>query len=234
VTAAPYRQPSFARRLREHAHEEGAARVAARMGRWALGAAIPRGGSFTFADERYELLRRVYGLTWMTERAVEVPVARRVVERHREERILEVGNVLSHYMPAEHEVVDKYERAAGVRNVDVLELAPEPGYDLVVSVSTLEHVGRDEQPREPERAAAALEHLRRLLRPGGKLFATVPAGYNPALDDAVARGEHEVRAMRRDPWREVEPAEALSCPYDFLVYRAEAVLFVTADALRSA
>jgi SAM-dependent methyltransferase len=168
----------------------------------------------------------------VTERAVEVPVAQRLVERHRGERILEVGNVLSHYGPVGHEVVDKYERAPEVRNADVLDLPAAPAYDLIVSVSTLEHVGRDEEPHEPERAVRAFEHLRGLLRPGGTLFATVPVGYNAALDRALAGGGHGVRALRRGPWREVDPAEALECAYDFLVYRAEAVLFVTADSLR--
>jgi len=233
VSVEPYQQPSFASRLREHARREGRTRVAARMARWGLDALVPRGGAFTYDGERYALLRRLYGLTWTTERAVEVPVAQRLLERHRAERILEVGNVLSHYMPVEHEVVDKYEHAAGVRNLDVLDLEPEPDYGLILSVSTLEHVGRDEKPRDPERAVAAFEHLRRLLRPGGMLFATVPAGYNPALDAGLARGGHRLRALRRDPWREVDPAEALACPYDFLVYRADAVLFVTADAVRS-
>ena len=232
MSSEPYAQPSFARRLREHARSEGVARVAGGMARWAADVAIPRGGAFTLGGESYRLLRSRYGLTWVTERAVEVPVAARVVERHRGERVLEVGNVLSHYMAVAHEVVDKYESAPGVRNVDVLDLPPEPAYDLIVSVSTLEHVGRDERPRQPERAADALEHLRRLLRPGGELFATVPTGYNRDLDSALAGGPYALRAMSRGPWREVDPAEALECPYDFLTYRAGAVLFVTADSVR--
>ena len=227
-----YAQPSFGQRLREHARSEGFGRVAARMARWATDVALPRGGEFTLGGESYRLLLRRNGLTWVTERAVEVPVAARVLERHTGARVLEVGNVLSQYMPVAHEVVDKYERGSGVRNVDVLDLPLEPAYDLIVSVSTLEHVGRDERPREPERGARALEHLRGMLRPGGELFATVPAGYNPDLDAALWNGPHGLRAMRRGPWREVEPAEALECPYDFLTYRAGAVLFVTADSVR--
>ncbi len=232
MSPEPYAQPSFGRRLREHARSDGIAHVAGRMARWAADVAVPRGGGFTLGGESYRLLRRRYGLTWVTERAVEVPVAARVVERHRGERVLEVGNVLSHYTAVGHEVVDKYEPGPGVRNVDVLELPAEPAFDLIVSVSTLEHVGRDERPRRPERAAQALEHLRRLLRPGGELFATVPAGYNPDLDAALVGGPYSLRAMRRAPWREVDPAEALESPYDFLTYRAGAVLFVTADSVR--
>ena len=86
---------------------------------------------------------------------------------------------------------------------------------------------------EPDRAVQALEHLRRLLRPGGELFATVPAGYNRDARRQRSRdGPYALRAMRRAPWREVDPAEALECPYDFLIYRAGAVLYVTADSVR--
>jgi SAM-dependent methyltransferase len=230
----PYAQPGFGRRLRDHAREEGVARVVRRMARWGAAVAVPRGGEFVLGGEAYPLLRHPHGLTWVTERAVEVPPAQRLLERHRGERVLEVGNVLSHYMPVEHEVVDKYERAPGVRNVDVLDLPREAAYDLVIAISTLEHVGRDETPREPGRAVRALEHLRGMLRPGGTLFATVPVGYNPELDAALAAGSYAMRAMRRSPWREVDPAEALECSYDFLVYSASAVLFVMADSLRSA
>lgn len=228
----PYAQPTFPQRLRAHAREEGAARVAGRMARWAGSAAVPRGGPFTLAGEEYRLLRKLYGLTWITERAVEVPVAQRVLERHRGRRVLEVGNVLSHYGPVTHDVVDKYEQGAGVTNIDVLDLPPEPLYDLILTVSTLEHVGRDEEPRDPAAALRALRHLRSLLAPGGTLFATIPAGYNPDLDAALA-SEPGLRlsAMKRGPWREVEPSEAFESPYDFLVYSARAVLFAKAEVV---
>jgi SAM-dependent methyltransferase len=228
----PYAQPAFAARLREHAREHGALDTARRMGRWAAGLALPRGGEFSLDGETYPLFHSLHGRTWTTERAVEVPVARRVLSQHAGGRVLEVGNVLSHYGPVEHEVVDKYERGEGVANVDVLDLPPRPEYDLVLTISTLEHVGRDELPRDPARAVAALEHLRRLLRPGGVLFATVPVGYNPELDRALAAGPYELRALRARPWREVDPAEAFQCAYDFLVYSATAVVFARAESLR--
>ena len=225
----PYAQPTFLQRLRAHAREEGAASVARRMGAWTGSLVRARGGSFELGGERYPLLRRLYGLTWITERAVEIPVAQRVLAEFAGKRVLEVGNVMSHYGAVSHEVVDKYERAPGVRNADVLDL--EGSYDLVLSISTLEHVGRDEEPRDPARAVAALEHLRALVAPGGLLFATVPVGYNPELDRALASGDYELAAMRRRPWREVPPAEAFECPYDFLVYSASAVVFVRAQSL---
>lgn len=58
-------------------------------------------------------------------------------------------------------------------------------YDWIVSISTMEHVGHDEEPKDPGAAARAIHHLRSLLASGGEMLVTVPGGYNPALDRAL-------------------------------------------------
>lgn len=227
-------------RLRQAAAEEGLLRATARLsgwgGRYAAGRVRAPRGTFTLAGRSYPYLAHPHNFTWMHERAVEVPVARGLVEEAGG-RVLEVGHVLGHYGLTGHEVVDKYERAPGVRNVDVLELEAASPYDLIVSVSTLEHVGVDDEPRDPARAVAAVARLLGMLAPGGRLFATVPAGYNPALDAALADGSlpfDDVRAMARAGsgmrWRECAPGAALEQPYDRLLFRARAVLLCTSNA----
>ena len=99
---------------------------------------------------------------------MEVPVAQAFVDRHPPDRVLEVGNVLSHYRPQQHVVVDKYEQAAGVLNRDVIDLSDLGDFDLIVAVSTLEHVGLDEEPPDP--GQARVRRRRRCepcLRPAG-------------------------------------------------------------------
>jgi SAM-dependent methyltransferase len=188
-------------------------------------------GDFELDGHRYLYLYNRHKFTWLTERAVEVPVAQALVDQHAPDRVLEIGNVLSHYRPQQHLVVDKYEHAPGVVNRDVLEVEGLGEFDLIIAVSTLEHVGWDESPRDPAKAARAVAALRSLLAPGGRLAITVPIGYNAAFDSALRSGEvplDRAVALRRaggTRWREVAPAAVWSAPYDFLLYRARGVLF---------
>ena len=116
-------------------------------------------------------------------------------------------------------------------NRDVLDLGGLDRFDLIVAISTLEHVGWDESPRDPAKAKRAIDVLQSLLAPGGLLAITVPVGYNPAFDAALSSGDvplDRAVALRRaggTRWREVTPAAVWSVPYDFLLYRARAVLF---------
>jgi SAM-dependent methyltransferase len=188
-------------------------------------------GRFSFGGEEYAYLYHPYKFTWLTERAVEVPIVRAIVDRRGAGRLLEIGNVLSHYGEGHHVVVDKYERAPGVLNRDVLELADLGRFELIVAISTLEHVGWDEEPRDPEKAVKAVDGLRALLAPGGRLVVTVPVGYHPGLDAALRNRilrPTRLRALRRERlgphWREVAPDTVWSVPYDFLLYSARAVV----------
>jgi SAM-dependent methyltransferase len=188
-------------------------------------------GRFSFGGEEYPYLYHRHKFTWLTERAVEVPIAQALVDRQRGDRILEVGNVLSHYRDQDHVVVDKYERAWGVLNRDVLDLGDLGAFDLVVAISTLEHVGRDEEPRDPDKAVEAIRALEQLLAPGGRLVLTVPVGYHERLDAALSDGTvatARLRALRRERlgpyWREVPPGTVWETPYDFLLYSARAVV----------
>jgi SAM-dependent methyltransferase len=238
VSEAGYTPQSLPARTRRALAARGLRAVAGDLARWGADAAVGlpwtlagAHGGFELAGERYPYLAHRYKLTWLTERAVEVPVVQAVVDRHAADRVLEVGNVLSHYRSQRHLVVDKYERAPGVINRDVLELDALGRFELIVAVSTLEHVGWDEQPRDPGKAIRSVAALRSLLDPGGLLVITVPVGYNPPFDAALRAGEVPLRgaaALRRvsgTRWREVGVADVWSAPYDFLLYRARGVLF---------
>lgn len=172
-----------------------------------------------------------YHYTWLNERAVEVALTLDLLERHAGAEVLEIGNVLGHYSNVAHTVVDKYERAPGVLNADVATLDLGRTFDLVLAVSTLEHVGLDEDVLDAAKPARAIERLRAHLKPGGLLWVTHPVGYNLALDQQLRSGElgfTRLRALLREPtrnvWREVPVEQVWETPYDRLLYTAHAVV----------
>ncbi len=233
-----YRPQALSDRMREAASTRGRLPVAADLARYGAGllGGLPwslrgRRGRFRLDGKQYPYLFHRYKATWLTERAVEVPVVQRMVDRA-PGRVLEVGNVLSHYRAQSHLVVDKYEQAPGILSRDVLDLADLGHFELVVAISTLEHVGWDEEPRRPEAAVEAVGALRERLAPGGRLVLTHPVGYNTHLDDAMRSGAVPMeriatmrRVGRRTRWEQVPPEEAWRAPYDVLLYSARAVVF---------
>lgn len=100
-------------------------------------------------------LFHIYNNSWLNERTVEVPLIwQSVVDTsvaNPRARILEIGNVLSHYFDIQHDVLDKYEIAPKVVNEDAVSFHPSGKYDLIVSISTIEHIGFDEPEKETRR-----------------------------------------------------------------------------------
>lgn len=230
-------------RIASFSRERGVVEVLGACGRW--GWQWFRGrpgtrrdhGAFVWEGRSVPYFAHDYHYTWLNERAVEVPLALEVLERYRGEDVLEVGNVLGHYAPVAHMVVDKYERAPGVLNTDVADLDLGRTFDAVLAVSTLEHVGLDENVLDEAKPARAVERLRAHLAPGGLLWITHPVGYNLALDEQLrsgALGFTRLRALRRhdlhNTWREVPLEEAWGTPYDRLLYTAHAVVVAELDA----
>jgi len=143
---------------------------------------------FVFDGDAYRYFAHPYNATWTNERSVEIPIARRFLSR-RSGTGLEVGNVLAHYGDVHHAVIDKYERSDAVLRVDVVDYRPPEALDYIVAVSTLEHVGWDETPRDRDKAVRALAHLRSLLASDGRLLVTCPVGHNPGLDEYIFSGD---------------------------------------------
>lgn len=160
---------------------------------------------FTFQGRRFEYFLHSYNATWRNERSLEIPLARDMLEKYDPADVLEVGNVLSHYFRARHTILDKYERRKGVLTMDVVEYTPSKRYSLILSISTIEHVGWDETPRQPGKHREAVARLRELLAPGGVLMVTVPLGYNADLDrdlEARSLGFREYIFFKRTSYRE--------------------------------
>lgn len=149
-------------------------------------ALMPR-RSFKFQGKTYPYF--IVSKNWNTERIIEIPVVYDFLRNVKEKRILEIGNVLSHYLPCKHVVVDKYEKSRGVINQDIIDFKPKQKFDLIVSISTLEHVGWDERLREPEKVLKAIKAIKQnCLAKNGIFVITWPLGYNLFLDKAFKEG----------------------------------------------
>jgi SAM-dependent methyltransferase len=177
--------------------------------------------SFLFQGREYRYFCHRYQATWRNERAVEIPIVWDIIKQSEGKTILEIGNVLSHYFTISHDVVDKYEKAKGVINQDVVDFHTGKKYDLVISISTLEHVGWDEEPRESTKALRALQHIKEALNPQGKIVVTFPIGYNSELDVLLKRGLLEFtnqyylkRVSRDNQWVEATWEDVWNTEYD--------------------
>lgn len=137
---------------------------------------------FTYQGRTFDRYDHLYNSTYLNSRGVEIPVASDFLWKNRG-RALELGNVLSHYpitLP-NRTIVDKYEKAKGVQNADVMSIRGV--YDTIVAVSTIEHIGLDfGEEKDLGAALRAVEHLKTLLSQNGKMLVTVPLGWHPTLD----------------------------------------------------
>jgi hypothetical protein len=140
--------------------------------------------TFTYRGQTLGYFDHPYNTTALNERSIEVPIARAFISANQRRKGIEVGNVLGHYGPTSWRVVDRWERADGVENLDLFDI--DGSYGWVLAVSTVEHVGTwPGEPPDPKRAVDAVSHLRSLLNRTGRLLVTVPFGQNEPLDEAV-------------------------------------------------
>jgi len=178
--------------------------------------------TFQYKGTTLEYFFHRYNMTWASERCVETPIGRLWLSKYRPNATLEVGNVLSHYGPIQHRVLDKFEKGPGVINEDIVEFKPPDRFQLILSISTFEHIGFDDSSDgsgSAEKILAAIKSCRSLLTPEGRLVITVPIHYNPAMDQLI-RGEAlptDARTflIRRGytDWVETDQAEALTAKY---------------------
>ena len=187
---------------------------------------------FEFNGKKYHYFYSLYGATWRTERAVEIPIVWEYVitSRKSQQKILEVGNVLSYRFDVSHDILDKYDKIDYVINEDVVDYNPPYKYDLIVTISTLEHVGYDEEQKDPRKIIAALQNLKSLLSSEGKLVVTLPIGQNTQLDMLIVNGELAFDKMyymvreKNNTWKEVKELDPIKVTYNSQIPSANAII----------
>lgn len=155
-----------------------------------------------------------HNCTWAGERCIELAIARYYGKQYKAADILEVGNVTAHYYDTDHLIVDKYERGVMVLNEDICTFNPPHKYTLIISISTFEHIGFDDDSGST--VLDAVDQCYRLLAPNGKLVITLPIGYNPAADVAILMCSGKVTYYVRtgfSRWEECSRDTAFMHPY---------------------
>jgi SAM-dependent methyltransferase len=185
--------------------------------------------------------RELRAPAWSDERAIEIPwVLSRCAQAR---RVLDVGTAfaepayvegLRELGAAELVTVDLAHPADVIADVRSLPF-DDGAFDVIVCVSTLEHVGRDiavysvEAPRDDAGDEAALRELHRVLARDGRLLVTVPTGAPEEADWQVQRPplewierfersgllvyEDELYVHGDDGWRSAALAEVESVRY---------------------
>lgn len=185
---------------------------------------------FYFRGRRYEYLLHPYNLSWINERAIEIPIILDYIREANAKDILEVGNVLMHYQKIDWDVLDKFEKGHGVINEDIVNFKPNKKYDLIVSISTLEHVGFDDE-NKPEKIESAIKEMKKWLNKNGKIIVTVPLGYNNYMDDLILSNKLGFNNMyfikrisRKNKWIETPMEKVIGVKYNHPYNNANAIM----------
>lgn len=185
---------------------------------------------FVFRNKEYYYF--VHENSWATERVVEIPIILNHIDKNK--HILEFGNVLFQFVDANWDIVDKYDKGKGVINEDIVDFKPKEKYDLIVSISTLEHVGFNEKvglgelvkaddEEDNDKIIEAIINLKNnCLKPNGKIIATVPLGYNKKMDKKLfdnKLGFDELfflkRTSKSNEWKEIEKNDVIEPQYGY-------------------
>jgi len=144
--------------------------------------------SFNFQGKYYKYFVHHYNRTWRNERAIEISIIWEITKEYKGKEILEVGNVLSHYFKVNHDIIDKYEIDEGVINLDIVDYNPSKKYDLILSISTIEHIGWSYKKRDENKILRVIKKLKDLLSTNGKIIISFPVGWNQYLDNLIKEG----------------------------------------------
>ena len=168
--------------------------------------------TFPWDGVRLRYFDHPYNDTALNMRRIEIPIVRhhmrKMLRGRGPIRVLEVGNVLSNYQDIAWPVIDLHED--GCINEDITTYRPPEPVDLIVSISTVEHVCGDPN--------AVLANIRSCLAPGGLAVITIPPRYNKHIRRYLQKGilaYDRISAMRhagQNQWTPCTIREAIAQP----------------------
>ena len=174
---------------------------------------------FTFNKKEYKYFYHLYNRTVAGERVVEIPLALDILDKYKDKDILEVGNVMSHYIRTNYPILDLHEKGRTVVNKDVISFNLKKKFDLILSVSTMEHVGfskRYWEPKKPKKFSKGIVNLKKHLKKNGELFVTFPLFYNDYISDLILKKKDPFtkryffkRTSHLNEWKQISFSEAI-------------------------
>lgn len=198
---------------------------------------------FIFQNKKIKYFYHPYNTTWENERSIEIPIIMSVIKKNKGKHLLEFGNVLSHYFSVKHDIIDKGEEDFGIIDFkhsnhhvidkDIIQYNTKNKYDLIVSISTLEHVGQEEwdsNESSSNKIIEAIENLKKLVKLNGKIVITIPVGYNKYLDEYIQKGTikfDKLVAFKQAffrVWEETIYDEIKTCRYGYPFHAANGLL----------
>ena len=149
--------------------------------------------SFIYNDVQLPYFFHSYNNFGLTERSIEIPIVKYLLDFYKPDKVLEIGNVTKHYYDLfklffEKDTIDKYEVAYDVINEDIANYLHSPKYDLIYSISTFEHMDSDggrnkeyKKNNDSKFSSIAFKNMdyviNNLLENGGHFIVSFPLGY---------------------------------------------------------
>ena len=163
--------------------------------------------TFVFDGVEYKYFYHKYNYTPLNERCVEIPIVMRKLDEYLDakKQVFEIGNVMQNYHKREWEILDKFEKGDNVINKDIVDYKTDKRYDLIICVSTIEHIGFDDNLKDDDRISSAILNMKNMLKKDGELIITFPLGYNPNADKLVEKDWFDkITLMRKvkNKWKE--------------------------------
>lgn len=192
--------------------------------------------TFYFQGKKYYYFYNRHNYTFINERAIEIPIFSNIINKHQTSKILEVGSTLWNYFHQQYDVVDKYDESPEIIRKDILRYHPKTKYDLIISISTLEHVGWDESlygkscKNNKNYFLKTLKHLQSLLTDQGSIIFSVPLGYNPYVDLYITKMHDyfdDLYFMQRSPiinrWKQINRTKLRNFKHNYLLGYSNAI-----------
>lgn len=151
--------------------------------------------SIQIGDLSINQIYESYNFAFMNERSIEIPFTKFLLSKYLKSnnllRILEIGNTLKNYEDGSNFIpriiLDKYEKEENVLNVDIIDFEAPEKFDLIFSISTLEHVGSDYgEENNDSKFLDCINHLiNNLLTDNGVFIVTLPLYYREVVDSFI-------------------------------------------------